>query len=73
MPHLEQLQSELAGKVKAVKINAPENPDLAGRFRVMSVPVVILFHQGKAAERWSGLTKKEVLKAKVEQVGAKKP
>ncbi len=72
MPHLEKLQSELPGKVKAFKIDAFDNMDVAAQYGVRAVPTVIVFHQGKAAERWVGLTSADKIKAKVEPlVGAK--
>lgn len=71
MPHLEQLQSELGSKVKTVKIDIFDNQESAVKYAVRGVPTVILFHHGKPAERWLGVTTKDKLKATVEQLGGK--
>ena len=44
-PNLEQLDKE--GGVKIVKINVDDIPDLARQFRVMSIPTLMLFKDGK--------------------------
>lgn len=49
-PVLEQLSSELAGKVKIVKLNVDENPSITARYGVRSIPTMILFKDGEAAD-----------------------
>jgi len=68
VPHLEQLQAELGDKIKAVKLDAFDNQDVAAKYRVMAVPTVILFHNGQPAARWVGVTTKDVIKAKVQEL-----
>ncbi|MBI5368917.1 MAG: hypothetical protein HZA54_17915 [Planctomycetes bacterium] len=65
---MEQLQSELAGKVKAFKMNAAENMDVAAQVGIMAVPTVLVFNKGREVQRWMGLTKKDVIKKKVESL-----
>ena len=48
-PNLEQLSQEL--HVKIVKINTDEIPDIARMFRVMSIPTLLLFKDGKFVKR----------------------
>lgn len=48
-PNLEQLSQELP--VKIVKINTDEIPDIARMFRVMSIPTLLLFKDGKFVKR----------------------
>ena len=52
-PVLEQLKSKMAGKIRILKIDVDKNRDLAGQYRVQSVPTLILFQGGKA--KWSGV------------------
>ncbi|MBI3269675.1 MAG: thiol reductase thioredoxin [Planctomycetes bacterium] len=66
---LEQLQSELAGKVKALKVDIMQEMDLGSQYGITALPTVLLFKAGKIEKQWIGLTKKDVLKAKVEQLG----
>jgi thioredoxin 1 len=49
-PVLDELSSELAGKVKIVKLNVDENPGLAAQYGVRSIPTMILFKGGAAAD-----------------------
>lgn len=49
-PVLEELSSELAGKVKIVKLNVDENPNTTVKYGVRSIPTMILFKGGEAAD-----------------------
>ena len=48
-PNLEQLDKE--GGVKILKINVDEIPDLARQFRIMSIPTLMLFKEGKFVKK----------------------
>lgn len=47
LPLVEALADELAGKVKVCKLNVDDNKELARKFRVMSIPTIIVFNKGK--------------------------
>ena len=49
-PILEEISGEMAGKVKIVKLNVDENPGTAAQFGVRSIPTMILFKDGQAAD-----------------------
>ncbi len=49
-PVLDELSTELEGKVKIVKLNVDENPGLAAQYGVRSIPTMILFKGGEAAD-----------------------
>lgn len=53
-PVLESVANKLDGKVKIVKVDVDESPDLAQRFGIMSVPTMILFKKGQQAAAFSG-------------------
>ncbi len=53
-PVVEELSEEYAGRVDFFKADADENPDLAKKFRVMSIPNILLFKEGKVAARHVG-------------------
>lgn len=44
-PVLDELAGEMNGKVKILKVNVDEEPELASKFGVMSIPTVIAFKQ----------------------------
>jgi thioredoxin 1 len=49
-PLLEELSTELAGKVKIVKLNVDENPTTMTKYGVRSIPTMILFKGGEPAD-----------------------
>jgi thioredoxin 1 len=49
-PLLEELSTELAGKVKIVKLNIDENPSTTVKYGVRSIPTMILFKDGEPAD-----------------------
>jgi len=64
-PVLETLKTTWDGKVKMVTVNVDEDPDLAVRFGVMSVPTMILFINGEPKEQLIGLQPKQKISDKV--------
>jgi thioredoxin 1 len=60
-PILDQLASEYEGKLKITKLDVDQNPTLATRFGVMSIPTLILFKDGQPVERLVGYMPKEKL------------
>ena len=56
------LIDEIAGErsdIKVGKINVDENPELAKRFRVMSIPTLIVMEKGEIVNRSTGYRPKE--------------
>jgi thioredoxin 1 len=53
-PILDQIGEEQAGKIKIAKLNVDDNPDIARRFDVMSIPTLIVFQDGQPAKRLVG-------------------
>lgn len=53
-PILEEIAGEQAGKVRIAKVNVDENPELARRFDVMSIPTLIVFKDGSPQKRMVG-------------------
>ena len=60
-PSLEELSAEYAGKVKIVKLNIDENPDLGAQLGVRSIPTLLMFKDGKPADMKIGAHPKTVL------------
>lgn len=64
LPVLEQLSEELPD-LKIVKLNVDDEPETPGRFHVMSLPTMIVFKDGQAADKFVGFKSKDALKALV--------
>jgi thioredoxin 1 len=64
-PVVEQLASELAGKIKVAKVNVDENPALAQAFGVMSIPTLTLIQGKDVLMRTVGAQPKQVLKQQI--------
>ena len=60
-PSLEEISTELAGKVKITKLNIDENPELAAQFGVRSIPTRMIFKGGEVADIKVGALPKTAL------------
>jgi thioredoxin 1 len=67
-PAIEQLAGQYAGKVKFVKVNIDESPELAKQYQAEELPVVLIFKDGKPADRLSGESVAADLKSKLAAV-----
>ncbi|GMV93081.1 MAG: thioredoxin [Candidatus Hydrogenedentota bacterium] len=57
-PVLDELATEYDGKARIGKINVDNEPDLAMKFDVSSIPTLIVFKNGEIAKRFVGVTSK---------------
>ena len=71
-PELEKTAARLAGAAKIVKINVDEQPDIASRYGVMSIPTLVVFQQGKEIGRHVGFIAADALVATIEKSVGKK-
>ena len=62
-PALEEISSELGGKVKIAKVNVDENPELAAQYGVRSIPMLVMFKGGQVADQSIGAKPKTALSA----------
>jgi len=60
-PALEEISTELGGKVKIAKVNIDENPEIAAQFGVRSIPTLMLFKGGQVADMKVGAAPKTAL------------
>lgn len=60
-PIIEQISSELSAELKVYKINIDENPEVASRLAIRSIPTIILFKNGDVVASKIGLHEKSSL------------
>jgi thioredoxin 1 len=60
-PSLEEISTEMEGKVKVVKLNIDENPELAAQYGVRSIPTLTMFKSGEVADMKVGALPKSAL------------
>lgn len=53
-PIFEDVAEERAGKVRFVKVNTEAEPELSARFRIRSIPTIMVFRQGKMVDMLNG-------------------
>ena len=67
-PFVDALAEEYAGKINVVKVNVDEQGDIAGRYRVSSIPNLITFKDGEVVEQSAGARPKALIAKMIEQV-----
>ncbi|MFM8551341.1 MAG: thioredoxin [Nitrospiraceae bacterium] len=67
-PIIEELATEYAGKVKVMKLNTDENPEVAGRYQVMSIPTILFFKNGQPVEKLVGARPKRQFKVIIDSL-----
>jgi thioredoxin 2 len=70
-PALETVATELAGRVKLVKVNVDQAPKLAQRFTIQAVPTLMLMKDGQVIARQAGAAPAAALRKWVEDALAK--
>ncbi len=66
-PILEELSKEYSDKMKFVKLNVDENPEIAEKYRIMSIPTIKIFKKGKIVEDLVGFKSKTEFKKIIEK------
>lgn len=62
-PILDQLSTSYAGKVKFVKVDIDEAPDVADQYAVSGVPTLLLIKGGQEADRMQGAAPKPMIES----------
>ena len=60
-PALEEIATEMKGKVKIAKLNVDENPGIAGKLGIRSIPTLMVFKGGKQVATKTGTGPKSEL------------
>ncbi len=67
-PVLEQLASAYAGRLKVVKVNVDESPQLASKFQATSIPTLLLLHEGNVLDTVVGAQPEHVLRQRIDSL-----
>lgn len=67
-PIVEELAEEYEGKVKFVKLNTDENPQIAGKYGIRSIPTLLVFKGGKPVGQIVGFRPKSDLEKRLQEV-----
>ena len=66
-PVLDELAGEYAGRAKIAKVNVDDNPTLASKLSIRSIPTLMVFHHGQVAQHTVGAQPKHALVSLLEQ------
>ena len=66
-PVVEEISQDYEGTVAVGKVDVDKNPELAKQFRVMSIPTLILFKDGKIVDQKLGYQPKTALEAMIQK------
>jgi thioredoxin 1 len=66
-PVLEEMAAELGDQIVITKLNVDENPDIAMRYSVMSIPTLLLFQSGDVQKRIVGAKGKGALMQELDE------
>ncbi len=65
-PVLEELAEASEGQVTLMKINVDENPELAARYGIRSIPTILFVKEGRVVDRVVGAASKAVLQRHID-------
>lgn len=65
-PHVDAISQEYVGRAKVVKVNVDEEPELALRYGIQSIPTLLFFKDGKVQDMIVGVVPKQTIVQKLE-------
>ena len=69
-PMIDELATEMAGRLRFAKLNVDENPATAARFNVRSIPTILVLKGGREVDRIVGVQPKSAMAQRLEEVTA---
>lgn len=65
-PILDKIATEYAGRVKVVKVNVDDNPDVSYQFKVQSIPLVVLLKDGQQVDTLMGAQSPQAYRQRID-------
>ena len=65
-PILEAFEADMGARIKVAKVDVDDNPDIAGRYQIYSIPTLILFRDGEPVQKRVGVQSVDALKQMAE-------
>jgi thioredoxin len=65
-PTIEQLAKDFSGRIRVAKLNTDENPQIASRFMIQSIPTLILFLNGHELDRMIGVLPRHAIAGRIQ-------
>ncbi len=72
-PEVQELAREMAGKALVLKVNTEDQPSLAARYRIQSIPNFIVFREGRPVFQQAGAVPRSEMRRWLEAAGAPGP
>jgi len=66
-PVIDELATELAGRVRVVKLNVDDNPQTAARFDLRSIPTLLVLKDGREIDRLVGVQPKQEIARRLQK------
>ena len=67
-PIMDKLSEEYKGRVKFCKLNVDDNRDMATKYQVMSIPLLLFFKGGEVVDQNLGAAPEKAIRSKVEEL-----
>ncbi|MDR3706704.1 MAG: thioredoxin [Capsulimonadaceae bacterium] len=64
-PAVDAVAAEYAGRAKVVKVNVDEEPEIAGRYGVQSIPTLTIFKDGRVVDQIVGMAPQSTISTKL--------
>jgi thioredoxin 2 len=72
-PALERLANDMAGRIKLVKVNADEAPQVSARFGIRAIPTLLILRNEKVVSRQTGAAPESQLRDWIQEVLSSAP
>jgi thioredoxin 2 len=67
-PILEGIAADYCGRLKVVKLNTDENPKVAMKYNIQSIPTMLLFNKGQQVDRITGALPRQEIEKRIAKV-----